>query len=91
MKEFNERRKVDKEMFNKIGIIVENAVDKKINGKLTGIVEHLKKQDCVLEDVKILLQERKFVQNLWKVIKFIGKTIASVGASIVLWQKLKNQ
>lgn len=67
---------------------VEEAVDKKINGKLLNITAHLQEQDETLEEVKKLLEDKKFLVQLWTVIKFIGGVLVSVGSAILLYRKL---
>lgn len=68
---------------------VEEAVDKKINGKLMGITAHLGRQDETLVEVKALLEERKFLTQLWSFIKFIGSVLVAIGSAILLYKKLK--
>ena len=51
-------------------ISVTDDVD--FNGKLTGIKEHLSRQDTTLNEVKVLLEERKFLAQLWSLCKFAG-------------------
>lgn len=79
---------MNKETLQAITTAVENAVDTKINGKLLGISNTLKAQDVVLVEVKDLLQERKFLIQLWSFIKFIGGVLVAIGSGILLWKKL---
>lgn len=82
---------------------VETAVDEKINGKLRGlkednkkITEHLEDQDKnileqgkVLDEVKDLLKERRFIIQLWAFVKVVGGIIVSIGGAILLFKNLK--
>ncbi len=87
---------MSEEILTKITEAVEDAVDKKINGKLVGlkadnhdIKEHLKQQDILLEDVKKLLGERKFLMQLWGFLKYVGGILISIGGAILLYKQLK--
>ncbi len=77
------------ELLQTIKVVVEEAVDKKINGKLSGIKDQLNAQDKVLKDVQELLNERRFVMQLWTFIKFVGGVAVSVGGAFLLYTKLK--
>ena len=75
---------------------VEEAVDTKINGKLKSLKEHLYRQDDVfleqsktLDEVKDLLQERRFVIQLWAFLKFVGGTAVAIGGAILLFYKFR--
>lgn len=68
---------------------VEKAVDEKINGKLLGITEHLKKQDKTLERVEELLEDKDFLVKLWAFTKFLGGVLMAIGSGILIYKKLK--
>lgn len=76
------------ELLNIIKVTVEEAVDKKINGKLISISNHLKEQDETMNDLKVLLEDKKFLQQLWAFIKFLGGAIISLGTAYLLYRKI---
>lgn len=79
---------MNQEILKAIKDTVEEAVDTKINGKLKGLKEHLDKQDETLKEVKNLVEERRFLIQLWSFVKFIGSVLVAVGSSILLYKKL---
>lgn len=80
---------MNEEILQAITDAVENAVDTKINGKLVGIKTQLNAQDLVLIEVKKLVEERKFLIELWSFVKFIGGVLVAVGSTVLLYKKLK--
>lgn len=80
---------MNEEILNKITEAVENAVDAKINGKLIGIKKQLTDQDAVLAQVRGLLEDKKFLVQLWAFLKFLGGIIISIGTAVVIYKKLK--
>lgn len=79
---------MNQETLKAISTAVENAVDTKINGKLRGLKDQMDKQDLILADVKTLLEERKFLLQLWSFVKFLGGVAVAVGSAIILYRKL---
>lgn len=79
---------MNEEILQAIKETVEEAVDVKINGKLRGITAHLGEQDKTLEEMKELMEERKFLLQLWSFVKFIGGIIAAVISALILYRKL---
>ncbi len=69
---------------------VEDAVDKKINGKLLGITNHLKEQDAKHIQVKELLEDQKFWSRLWKLIKQVFYGAVSLGTAYILYKKINK-
>lgn len=80
---------MSEDILQQIKETVEQAVDTKINGKLIGIKAQLTAQDKVLEEVKSLMSERKFLIQLWAFLKVIGGVVVAVGGAILMFKKLK--
>lgn len=67
---------------------VDAAVQKYVNGKIDKIAIHLKEQDETMEQLKVLLEDKKFLQQLWSVLKFLGGMVVSVGTAYLLFKRL---
>lgn len=79
---------MNEEILKAIKEVVGDTVDEKINGKLIGIKAQLNAQDITLGEVKGLLEDKKFLVQLWTVIKFIGGVLVSLGSAILLYRKI---
>jgi len=68
---------------------VEQAVDVKINGKLMAIKAQLNDQDKILVEMKGLLDDKKFLEQLWAFVKFLCGIIMAAGTAYFLYEKIK--
>lgn len=75
---------------NQIQKMIEDTFEKKIDGKLMGIVEHLNRQDKVSEQMLDLLADRDFIIKLWAFMKFLGGVAVAVGSAVLLYNKIKQ-
>lgn len=80
---------MSEEILSNIKQAVEEAVDKKINGKLGVIKSQLNEQDIVLQEVKELLKERTFLIQLWAFVKFLGGVVVALGSAFLIYKQLK--
>lgn len=70
--------------------MIEETFEKKIDGKLMGIVEHLNRQDKMFEKLMVLLEDKDFLVKLWAFLKFLGGVAVAIGSAIVLYGKIKS-
>lgn len=68
--------------------IVENQIKITVNGKIDKIAQHLQDQDVMTGKLMVLLEDKKFIQQLWNVLKFLGGLAVSIGTAFLLYKKL---
>ena len=98
------QQQLHQDFHDKLLLAVENKIDTKVNGKIDALKKdvgeiktQMNAQDVQLVEiqannveVKGILEERKFVAQLWTFIKFLGGVVVSIGSAIILYNNLKQ-
>ena len=76
--------------------VVGQMIDVKINGKLVGLKEQINQQNIVLAaqnetlaELKELLEDKKFILNIWTFVKFLGGIAVAIGSGLLVFKQLK--
>ncbi len=60
-----------------------------VNGKIDKIAQHLQDQDVTMGKLMVLLEDKKFLQQLWAFFKFLGGLVVSGLTAWALYRQLK--
>jgi hypothetical protein len=82
--------RADNEQFKSdIQNTIEAQIKVTVNGKIDKIAQHLQDQDVTMGKLMVLLEDKKFLQQLWSFFKFLGGLLVFALTAWGLFNKIK--
>lgn len=82
--------KIHEEYHTKLLQAVKEEIKVTVNGKIDKIQKQMDTQDTTLNELKQLLEDKKFISQLWGFLKVVGGTAMAIGSAIIMYNQIKQ-